>query len=186
MAKAGKNIPESSAGSVPVKDLRPPADWHDELGLDRQRADLINGDLIAWWQHYATGEYHEIPRAYWRGERAVEFANGGWGWPLGGGLFSSEEHHRCAIYMARPGPSKGAKQGTASQPNRAGSGAKELPRVQKEIIRRMRLAYRPDGVPPPGTSVTDVRKRVSDRDKEGDFHPGWDTVKAAMRKLPKR
>ena len=59
MAKAGKNIPESSAGSVPVKDLRPPADWHDELGLDRQRADLINGDLVAWWQCERIGEGRE-------------------------------------------------------------------------------------------------------------------------------
>ena len=177
MAKAGKNIPESGAGSVPVKDLRLPADWRDELGLDRQRADLINGDLGAWWQHYATGEYHEIPRAYWRGERAVEFANGGWGWLLLGGLFSSEGSHSCAIYMAPPPGWSGPKQGTASQPEQPAEQLEQprrsSKRKQKEVIRRVRMAY-PDGVD--GVPTAEVFKQIR--------YSSWRTVNRALGREP--
>jgi hypothetical protein len=92
------------ASDVPVKDLRdlrPLANWRDELGLDRLRADLINGDLDAWWQHYTTGDYRRIPRAHWQQKRAVEHALG-WGWSIGGGLFSPDVPFRsCAIHAAR-------------------------------------------------------------------------------------
>ena len=82
---------------VPIKDLRPLAAWRDELGLDRLKADLINGDLDAWWYDHDTGEYHQIPRAHWQREKVVERAIG-WGWVIGG-LFSPGR--RCAIHAAR-------------------------------------------------------------------------------------
>jgi hypothetical protein len=97
--------------SVPVKDLRPLADWRDELGLDRLRADLIDGDLDACWYDHATGEFHQIPRAYWRRNKAVEHAIG-WGWLIGGGLFSfSSSVRSCEIYAARPAKHAGGKDG---------------------------------------------------------------------------
>jgi hypothetical protein len=98
------------ASDVPDRDLRFLADWHDELGLDRLRAGLIDGTLVAWWRHYSTGKYHEIPRADWQKERAVELAVG-WGWQLGPPIsFSSSEPVLwCTIYAARRGPSKRPK-----------------------------------------------------------------------------
>jgi hypothetical protein len=94
------------ASDVPVKeDLRRITDWHAEYwhaesGKDRLETDLIDGILRAWWQHPTTGEYHEIPRACWREEGAVKRAVGGFGWRLGGGLFSSEPFRVAAIYAA--------------------------------------------------------------------------------------
>jgi hypothetical protein len=93
--------------SVPVKDLRPLADWRDELGLDRLRADLIDGDLDACWYDHATGEFHQIPRAHWQREKAVEHAIG-WGWRIGGDLFSSGGR-LCAIHAARPAKHAGGR-----------------------------------------------------------------------------
>jgi hypothetical protein len=96
---------------VPVKDLRPLEDWRDELGLDRLRADLINGELDAWWHDHTTGEWHQIERAHWQkkigGRCAVKHASG-WGWLLGGGPFSSGVR-LCAIHAARPAKHAGGK-----------------------------------------------------------------------------
>jgi hypothetical protein len=82
------------ASDVPVKYLRPLVDWRDELGLHRLRADLIGGDLDAWWYDHYTGEYHQIPRAHWQQERAVERAIES-GWPIGMGRL-------CEIHAVRP------------------------------------------------------------------------------------
>jgi hypothetical protein len=86
--------------------------------LDRLRADLIAGELDAWWQHYANGDWHQIPPAHWRGEGVLE-SGIKQGWIVGGGMWSmfaglpgvpsSEEAHFCRIYAARPRPSKRAQ-----------------------------------------------------------------------------
>jgi hypothetical protein len=86
------------ASDVPVKDLRPLAEWRDELGLDRLRANLIDGDLDAWWYDHATGEFHQIPRTHWQKEN-VQLAIA-WGWFIGGGLFS-RDNRWCVIHAAR-------------------------------------------------------------------------------------
>jgi hypothetical protein len=102
---------------VPVKELRPLAEWRDELGLDRLRDDLINGDLDAWYFDPLNGQWHGIPRAHWRREEAAETALG-WGWTIGEGpIFTPDPHifRRCKIHAARPashdrpGPKPGGK-----------------------------------------------------------------------------
>jgi len=172
MGRAKNSIPESGVGSVPVKELRLLADWRDELGLDRLRADLIDGTLVAWWQHWETGEWHQIPRAHWQGKvagrDALEHALG-WGWGIGGGFpFSSQEFHPCALRAARPGPSKRPQ---LKQPRHGNK------RVQKAVIRRVHEKY-PGGVPD-GTSVSKVQRKVSDKNPDG-FRPGWDAVNDAL------
>jgi len=148
-------------------ELRPVVEWHDELGLPRLRTDLINGNLVARGYDPLGGEWLQIPQAHWQQERAVERAVGGCGWPIGGGLFSPDVPFRlCAIYAARPGPSK--------EPKEPRQGNK---RVQKEVIRRIHEKY-PSGVPG-GTSVAAVRRKISDKNPDG-FRPGWDVVKEAL------
>jgi hypothetical protein len=153
------------ASAVPVKDLRRLAAWADELGFDRLKADLIDGDLVAWWQHPTTGEWHEIPRAYWEEEGAVKRAAGGWGWPLGG-LFSSD-FRSAAIYAAR-GPSKGAK-----QPKQSRQSKQRNKPAQEEVLRRVHDAY-PDGVG--NTSSHAVHKRISSK----GYNPSLDSVHRAL------
>jgi hypothetical protein len=87
---------------VPVKELRPLADWLAELGLDGLHAGLLSGDLDAYWQHYATGEWHLVPRADWQQKSRVESAVMGFEWRLGG-RWPSDLDHVCPIYAARPG-----------------------------------------------------------------------------------
>src|SRR5262245_4986559 len=62
------------ASDVPVKDLRPLAEWRDELGLDRLVANLIDGDLDAWWYDHATAEFHQIPQVH--GQREIQWWEG--------------------------------------------------------------------------------------------------------------
>jgi hypothetical protein len=85
---------------VPVKELRPIEDWCAELGLDRLHADLFSGDLDAYWQHYATGEWHLIPRAHWQQKSAVESAVDGFEWRLRG-RWPGDLDHVCPIHAAR-------------------------------------------------------------------------------------
>jgi hypothetical protein len=145
--------------AVPVKDLRPLADWRDELGLDRLTADLINGDLDAYHDDPLTGEYHPIPRAHWEGEKAVVHAIAH-GWPIGGGLFFPDIPFRvCAIHAARPGSSKRPKQ--------------HRKRTQEGIIRRVREAY-PNGVG--DTSTAEICRTISEK----GYNPSWDSVHRAL------
>jgi len=149
------------ASDVPVRDLRPLADWRDESGLDRLTAELIGGDLDAWWYDDATGEYHQIPRAHWRQQKAVVHAIA-WGWPIGGLFSLSAPVRLCAIYAARCGPSK--------QPTQSRRGNK---RAQDEVLRRVREAY-PDGVG--NTSSYAVHKRISGK----GYNPSLDSVHRAL------
>ena len=166
---------------VPVKELRPLADWRDELGLDRLRADLIDGDLDAWWQHYATGEWHQIPRAHWQREKTVEDAIG-WGWPVGGGLFS-RDHHWCAIHAARPRPSAtptvtDSHPGAALQPPPPGQRRTPPGWAQKPVIRKLREKYHPDGIPPEGTTISEACREIG-----LDSQRMWHTVNRAVKYL---
>jgi hypothetical protein len=169
------------ASGVPVKDLRPLADWRNELGLDRLTTDLTDGDLDTWWYDHATGKWHRIPREHWRQENAVEHAIG-WGWRIGGGLFSSDVVRLCAIYAARPGPSA-TPTATDSHPGAAAQPPSKQRRTppgwaQKEVIPKLREEYRPDGIPPEGTPVRKTCEAIG-----VDPERKWKTVDRAVKYL---
>jgi hypothetical protein len=168
------------ASTAPVKELRSLADWRDELGLDRLRADLINGDLDAWWQRYETGEWHQIPRAHWRQERAVEVAVEEWGMGSGWafGPFSSD---LVRLWAARPLPSRVAE--PASEPSSSEQRRTPPGWAQKPVIEKLRDKYPPDGMPPEGTTISDACRAIGE-----DPARKWKTVDRAVKRLkcPKR
>jgi hypothetical protein len=121
--------------------------------------------LVAWWQHYATGDWHQIPRAHWQPDGALEFATYSVSWADMAG--SSEPLYLCAIYAARQRPSEQPEQ--PEQHRR---------KQREEVIRRVRIAYPPVG-DVGNAGVATVRQRISDK----MFNPSWDTVNRALRDL---
>jgi hypothetical protein len=149
------------ASDVPVKELRPLNDWLGELGLDRLRADLINGDLDAWWQDGLTGEWRQIPRASWRQKGAVE------------------EEHPSGPYPPFFGrvwaswSSSSKQEPTPSKSRLAAPGW-----AQKPVISKLREAYPPDGIAPDGTTVSDMCRAIG-----LDPESKWKTVDRAAKRL---
>ena len=175
MARAKQSIPESGAGSVP-DDVKRLAQWVDEFGLNRVTVALIAGHLIAWWYDHETGEFHQIPRAYWQNAEQVKQA-AGWGWLVGYRFLQDSPDGRSYQIFA-------AKAQVASQPIKRAQQYRKP--VQEEIIRRVRKEYPPDGNVGSRSSEK-VRQKISDK----EFKPSVDSVHRALRalrseKLPKK
>jgi hypothetical protein len=167
------------ASDIPVKDLRRIRDWHADLGLVRVTAELRDGTLVAWWQHPTTGEYHEIPRAYWEQEGTVKSAVAGCGWPLGGSWrFFSEPFLNAAIYAARRGPSVTPTATEASQPPLPEQRRTAPGWAQKSVIGKLREKYPPDGIPPEGTSLSEACREIGE-----DPERRWHTVDRTVKRL---
>jgi hypothetical protein len=146
------------ASDIPVRDLRPLADWRDELGLDRLRADLIDGGLDACWYDHATGDYHPIPRVHWREKKAVEHALG-WGWPLGD-MFSSDTR-LCTIYAWRPVPPATPAVDINTPPDHDHDQRRTpLGWAQRDAAERLRAKWAPDGVPPEEMSIGKICEAI--------------------------
>lgn len=173
MGKAGKNIPESGAGSVPVR--RPLVEWGKELGWDRLTGVLKSGHLKAEWYNHETGEFHPLPREHWQNAEQVRVA-AGWGLQVGFGpmpMFApSTGRQRSYQIFATEAPTasqpeQSAEQEQLEQPRRSSK------RKQEEVLRRVRMAY-PDGVE--GVPTAEVFKQIR--------YSSWRTVNRALEREP--
>jgi hypothetical protein len=83
-------------------DLRPLAEWQEELGSDRLLADLTSGTLVAGGYDSQTGEWHEILRVHWqqRGPERLKLGIG-WGWPVKRDAGHPFPVVYCKVYAAR-------------------------------------------------------------------------------------
>ena|SRR5262249_60648940 len=175
------------ASDVPVKELRPLADWRDQLGLDRLRADLINGDLDAWYYDPLTGQWHQIPRAHWQGKvagkDALEHALG-WGWGIGGSIFSPGVPFRaCPLRAARPVLSAtptatDSHPGAAAQPPPPEQRRTPPGWAQKQVIPKLHEKFPPAGIPPGDMCIREVCSQIG-----VDPESKWKTVKRALLRL---